>query len=184
MQTFLPYSNFLTSAQVLDKKRCWKQVVEAKQIISCLSGASNVRWKNHPAIKMWVGYEDLLNHYYNVFLFECLHEHKIKTSLPYIRNKYTHTIGYDSHPCGIEDSVFLTLEENAKWYDKQNNLPFWYDDKNFHRSHRSRLIAKNRDFYLSKFPDDENYNDSLYWWPDMETKTFKLIVPKTNKIKI
>ena len=33
MQTFLPYENFLESAKVLDKKRCWKQVVEANQII-------------------------------------------------------------------------------------------------------------------------------------------------------
>lgn len=131
---------------------------------------------------MWVGYEDLLKHYYNIFLFHCLHEHKIKTTLPYLINKYTHTIGYDSHPCGIEDSIFLILEENAKLYNKQNNLPFWYDDKNFHRSHRARLIEKDKSFYLSKFPDDEKYNGGLYWWPDMETKTFKLIIPKVKNI--
>ena len=34
MQTFLPYPDFQRSAAVLDKKRCWKQVVETKQIIN------------------------------------------------------------------------------------------------------------------------------------------------------
>ena len=36
MTTFLPYPDFLQSAQVLDKKRCWKQFVEAKQITDTL----------------------------------------------------------------------------------------------------------------------------------------------------
>lgn len=30
MQTFLPFPDFLESAKALDKKRCWKQVVEAR----------------------------------------------------------------------------------------------------------------------------------------------------------
>jgi hypothetical protein len=182
MQTFIPFPDFKKSAEVLDKKRCWKQVVEAKQIIACLEGTSNVGWKNHSAVKMWVGYEDLLKHYYNVFLFNCLHEHKINTKLFYIDSKYTTTIGSDKNSCGIKDSVFLTLEENKKFYNKENKLPFWLYNENFHRSHRSRLIEKDRDYYLNKFPEDENYNDGLYWWPNMENNTFKLIIPKLKKV--
>ena len=53
--------------------------------------------------------------------------------------------------------------------------PFWLGNENFHRSHRARLIVKNREFYLPQFPNDENYNNGMYWWSVMETKTFKII---------
>jgi len=146
MQTFLPYEDFQKSAEVLDKKRCWKQVVEAKQIISCLC-EKETGWKNHPAVKMWKGYEDLLKHYYNVFLKYCLDVHKINTKLPY------HTI-YASN-----------LE----------NKPFWLGNEPFHRAMRSRLIEKNREFYLPKFPEDDGYNDGKYFWPVMESQTYRMI---------
>ncbi len=51
MQTFLPYESFDESTMVLDKKRCWKQVVEAAQIIDVLEGR-RTGWANHPAVKM------------------------------------------------------------------------------------------------------------------------------------
>ena len=59
MQTFLPYPDFQKTAQCLDNKRLGKQRVEARQIISTLEGKSN-GWRNHPAVKMWKGYEDCL----------------------------------------------------------------------------------------------------------------------------
>lgn len=80
MQTFLPVPNFTESALILDKKRCWKQVVEAKQILRCLYGQTD-GWKNHPAVKMWKSYENSLCKYYNEFLIYCLEYHKINTSM-------------------------------------------------------------------------------------------------------
>jgi hypothetical protein len=38
MNVFLPYPDYFKSIKVLDKKRCWKQVVEAKQLIDAILG--------------------------------------------------------------------------------------------------------------------------------------------------
>ncbi len=173
MQTFLPYSSFQLSAQVLDKKRCWKQVVEAKQIIECLTDVTSKshRYINHPAVQMWVGYEDLLKHYYNMFLLHCKKVHKINTTLHYQYCTFSNPEFIDG------DGEILNF---IKWEDYRYNannypFPFWLDNENFHRSHRARLIEKNREFYLPKFPEDENYNGGRYWWPVMQDKMFKII---------
>lgn len=152
MQTFLPYANFIQSAEVLDKKRCWKQVVEAKQIISILSHLEEcpkdkVPWMNHPAVKMWVGSNVHLKKYFNVFLKISKEKHKINT-------KYI--------PYEIDEQII-------------EKRPFWWGNKDFHRAMRARLIEKDREFYLPLFPNDEGYNDGKYWWPVMETKTFRTI---------
>jgi hypothetical protein len=65
MQTFLPYSSFERSAEVLDYRRLGKQRVEAYQILCALSD-SKYGWQNHPAVRMWRGYEDALIAYYSV----------------------------------------------------------------------------------------------------------------------
>lgn len=69
MQTFLPYPSFLESIQCLDNKRLGKQRVEAAQILDVLEGRTQA-WKNHPAVKMWRGYENALRHYFNGCVFE------------------------------------------------------------------------------------------------------------------
>jgi hypothetical protein len=178
MQTFLPFPDFMESAKVLDKKRCWKQVVEAKQIINILEKIefSNKQfsefpeslrfrevlpWANHPAVKMWVGYIPALRHYYNIFLLTSIEVHKINTKLQYKENN-----------CSFMSSgkwVFNRLK------GKGTDIPWWLGNENFHRAMRARLIEKNREFYLPLFPDDEGFNNGKYFWPDMETKTFKII---------
>jgi hypothetical protein len=172
MQTFLPYSDFMRSAKVLDKKRCWKQVVEAKQIISILEAldvmpleypliAKQTSWINHPAVKMWVGHLPALKHYYNIFLIISIEVHKINTKLQYQENH-----------CSFMSSgkwVFNRLK------GKGDDIPWWINNEDFHRAMRARLIEKDRDFYLPLFPDDEGFNGGKYLWPDMETKTFKII---------
>lgn len=145
MQTFLPYEGFKQSAEALDKKRCWKQVVEASQIINILEGKS-ASWKNHPAVKMWEGSVDLLKDYYNVFLEVSIVKHKINTTM-----QPKKTLVYTS------------------------KRPFWLGDEPFHRAMRARLIEKDRPFYLPLFPKDEGFNDGKYFWPVMETETFRVI---------
>jgi len=154
MQTFLPYANFIYSALVLDKKRCWKQVVEAKQIISVLSHLEEcpkdkAAWMNHPAVKMWEGCIPALKLYYNAFLNVCLECHLINTKFEY----------YPITPFDIMEDEY----------------PWWFGNVEFHRAMRARLIEKDRDFYLPLFSLDENYNEGKYWWPVMETKTFRTI---------
>lgn len=65
MQTFLPYQSFTRSLQCLDNKRLGKQRIEALQILNALESGSTSKWRNHPAVKMWKGYETALKVYYN-----------------------------------------------------------------------------------------------------------------------
>ena len=146
MQTFLPYESFLDSAEVLDKKRCWKQVVETAQIFDVLEGRKT-GWGNHPAVKMWVGHTDILKEYFNVFLGISISKHKINTKYKYFSYKSM------VHPI----------------------LPWWLGDENFHRAMRARLIEKDEEFYFPLFPKDKGFNDGKYFWPVMESQTFRII---------
>jgi hypothetical protein len=79
MQTFLPYPNFERSLRCLDSKRLGKQRVETFQLMCALDfgPALNQRiirtgktdkprgWVNHPAARMWAGYEYALAEYFN-----------------------------------------------------------------------------------------------------------------------
>ena len=69
---------------------------------------------------MWVGSLNLLKGYYNIFLHYCIEVHKINTTMRYFTTEEVHL----------------------------GNSPFWLGNEDFHRSHRARLISKNRDFYL------------------------------------
>ena len=68
MQTFLPYKSFEDSARCLDYRRLGKQRVEARQIYNAIKTKGG--WSNHPAIKMWTGYENALMEYSNVIIKE------------------------------------------------------------------------------------------------------------------
>ncbi len=63
MQTFLPYASFSESANALDDKRLGKQRVECRQILRALEHGGG--WANHPATRLWRGYETALKAYYN-----------------------------------------------------------------------------------------------------------------------
>lgn len=69
MQTFLPYPDFQKSLSCLDYRRLGKQRVESSQILNALQGKST-GWVNHPATKMWRGYEDALSLYYDLSIDE------------------------------------------------------------------------------------------------------------------
>ena len=153
MQTFLPYSDFTKSAETLDKKRCWKQVVEAKQIIDVLELKQKVQiatygyasidktipWSNHPAVKMWVGYTNTLKHYFNIFLEVCIEKHNINTKYIYLESTF-------SWP-NNENCTDLWVDRYQPYY----NLPWWLGNEDFHRAMRARLIEKDREFYLPLF---------------------------------
>jgi hypothetical protein len=73
VNTFLPYSDFVRVAKVLDNKRLGKQRVEAKQILNVLNNAKSAAWKHHPVVLMWKGYETALKYYYNTMIDEWVH---------------------------------------------------------------------------------------------------------------
>jgi len=131
MQTFYPFEKLSDTVQCLDKKRCWKQVVECKQILNVLEGRSE-GWKNHPAVKMWTGHIDFLKVYYNAFFFHSVTAHGIKAK------KLTVLTGHDSY---------------AK-------PPSWVGDKKFHESHQSNLARKALED-IKKRASFELYNNLL-----------------------
>lgn len=178
MMTFLPYPDFRKSAQTLDKRRCFAQVREAKQILNVLEGKSK-GYKNHPAVLMWKGFEKELKHYYNIFLNECLEIHKIKTNYWYEDCYYSYgvrteaVIVNNNHDVIHEPLNYFVDNEIPSW---ERNKPFWLGQEPFHRAMRARLIEKDPEFYGPKFLDqDRGYNGGKYWWPVMEDQTFRII---------
>lgn len=69
MQTFLPYPDVEQSVRCLDYRRLGKQRVEAFQILRTLRGHTS-GWANHPAVKMWKGFESTLELYMNAAIRE------------------------------------------------------------------------------------------------------------------
>ena len=156
----------------MDKKRGWKQVVECKQILCALNykfapddWKTSPSWSkrpylNHPAVKMWAGYEDLLALYYNVFLEHAIEAFSINTDLKPIKNSH------------VTEYKKLLSRTDLSEGTAPGKFPFWFFNENFHRAYRSRLIAKDPDYYRDKFPGDEGFNGGKYLWPDMENQTY------------
>jgi len=71
MQTFVSEDTFYASVRVLDRQRLGKQRVETLQIMKALAGLSK-GWINHPATRMWRGYERALLDYQNATCNEWL----------------------------------------------------------------------------------------------------------------
>lgn len=140
MQTFLPYSSFVESAQCLDNKRLGKQRLECFQIWKTITGKSEA-WKNHPAVKMWVGYDVVLQLYYDRIVNE------------WIKRGFKHNF-----------DKFRGIEEIK--YPLQTKYPWWMNNKDIiekiNKSHRSNLLRKDWVYY-SQFDWTEPDNLEYYW---------------------
>jgi hypothetical protein len=137
MQTFLPLPTPKESAQVLDRHRLGKQRVEAVQIARTLLKL-NDGWRNHPAVKMWKGYEAYL----------------IKIYLRDIMDEWI-SRGYRNEKC---EQHFIQLSELVG----DSIKPYWIDN-DFCISHQSNLVRKKPEYYRQFFP---NVPDDLeYVWP-------------------
>jgi hypothetical protein len=153
MQTFITDHNMAVSASNLDDKRLGKQRVEALQIFECLM-VKETRWKNHPAVKMWKGYDGfLLNNYIKSILFEWEYNRKFRNEK--CRNKYNYYV----------EEYYIKVHERNKWIPiNQMNFvkPYWITDE-FIEAHRSNLIRKDPGHYRPLFP---NIKEGLeYIWP-------------------
>ena len=139
MQTFLPYPSFTDSMRVLDNSRLGNQVY--REGMTLLRG----KWPNHPASKMWQGYEDALAAYLWAGVLELD-----------IRGKgYWHRpwcLELQGHLAGVQGSI--------------PTMPPWLNDGNFHASHRSNLLRKDPVWY-GQFGWTEPDNLE-YVWPSME----------------
>jgi hypothetical protein len=136
MQTFLPYASFLESAKVLDRQRLGKQRVETYQILRTLTGVSS-GWQQHPAVKMWRGYDQALADYGATVCIEWLGRGYKDSLLPH----------FIDHMSGANSC----------------EMPEWFGENGFHISHRSNLVRKLPDHYRQFFP--EVPDDLPYIWP-------------------
>lgn len=136
MQTFLPYPSYKESAKVLDYRRLGKQRVEVLQLLKALNGETK-GWANHPAAKMWRGYENELVAYGLAICNEWISR-------------------------GYKDTCYGKIE---LYHNKDGNfnIPHWLGNKDFHRSHRSNLLRKNKEYYSQYFDEPD---DLPYIWND------------------
>lgn len=141
MQTFSIDPNHSITAKHLDYRRLGNQRVEAKQILLALLGIS-AGWKNHPATKMWQGYEHEL----------CL---------------YSIAICEEWISRGYKDSLLPFFKEWETRLKDKKGIPSWIGNDDFHASHRSNLLRKDFNFY-SKFEWKES-SDMEYVWPSKVT---------------
>jgi hypothetical protein len=137
MQTFMPYADYRETAWILDRQRLGKQRVEAYQILLALTGKPS-RWINHPATKMWAGYEIELCNYAMTMCSEWINR-------------------------GYKDTLFPRFDafRSSGWRD--NGRPEWVVNDDLLISHRSNLVRKMPEHYGPIWPTVPN--DLPYVWP-------------------
>jgi len=154
MQTFLPYSSFEKTAQVLDWRRLGKQRVEGMQIINAIENPNPQGWKNHPIVIMWTPYTECLKLYTNTIITEWISR------------------GYNNN------MEFYDIKPNMDMVD----IPHWIGKEEFHSSHRANLLRKDYEYY-SQFGWVEN-PESPYVWHDKEGLWYEQMVGTGQRIYI
>ena len=132
MQTFLPFKNFVDSANALDNKRLNKQVLEGYQILKVLSNDDpRAGWRNHPAVKMWRGHENILWQYVMAMVDEA-NKRGIKTDK------------------NVENLNTLRQSVGNRW---GSSFPIWYQNAGIMRrvttTHRANLHIKDPEYYYN-----------------------------------
>jgi hypothetical protein len=145
MQTFLPYPSFAASAAVLDGPRLGKQRVETLQILRALL-VPTYGWQRHPVVQMWRGHVPGLTAYGLAMTDEWLGRGHADTVRPQL-------VEFAPEVDGVPQDELA----------ERGLLPPWLGDPVVHESHRSRLIAKDPDFYGTRFPGTPL--DLEYVWP-------------------
>lgn len=139
MQTFLPLTSYVESARVLDRQRLGKQRVECFQILRALTDTS-YGWQNHPAVRMWCGYEASLQRY----------------SLA-ICDEWT-ARGYAD--ATREKILQIPIPPKSREF----TFPHWLGNPALHASHKSNLVRKLPSHYAPLFPGVTA--DLPYYWPE------------------
>lgn len=135
MQTFVPYANISSSAEVLDYRRLGKQRVETLQILNVLCGLRSGGWTNHPAVKMWRN-----------------HEHGLAA--------YGVTICEVWIAMGYKDTVLEKIKQVCE--PDGLDMPEWWGNELVHSSHRANLLRKLPEHY-GKYGWTEDPNTPYYW---------------------
>ncbi|WP_256106925.1 MSMEG_6728 family protein [Streptomyces sp. ODS05-4] len=159
MQTFLPFPGFTESAEALDPRRLGKQRVEAVQVWRGLT-VPGYGWRRHPAVRMWRGYEEALVRYGLEVCAVWTAAGRADTCAAMLRDGFAAWREGDGRGDGV---VAVRGQEQLA---AAGELPPWLGLPEFHRSHRSRLLGKDPDFYRARFPGDPD--DLPYVWPSSD----------------
>jgi hypothetical protein len=145
MQTFLPDPDFAISAAALDNRRLGKQRVETLQVMRALT-IPGYGWQHHPVVAMWRGYRPALMAY------------QVAVCAEWVRRGFADT-------CLEKTLADLALvpSDLAEYESGSYELPPWMGRAEVHRSHRSKLIAKEPETYRDRFPGEAEGLD--YVWP-------------------
>jgi hypothetical protein len=146
VQTFLPYADYLRSAKVLDRQRLGKQRLEVLWIMNSLHEVNSepgqpVKLANHPAVRMWRGYEPQL----------C---------------EYGITVCEEWIARGYRDATKVKLEwhlDMATSGEYTLDKPPWFGRPDVHLSHQSNLLRKDLVYYGQFFRDVPT--NLPYVWP-------------------
>lgn len=155
MQTFITAIGFRESAENLDSQRLNKQKVEAFQIYNAATGwrrdtsgkviGPAKGWINHPAVKLWKGYEYSLCTY-GIYICDECEKRGIADN------------------AGIKEFFFSRLLYHPYIIPHWRADPLLRDKIIF--THRCNLVRKDPEFYGKKFKDvPDNYDDVPYFWP-------------------
>ena len=149
----MPFPDMEASLSCLDNKRLGKQRVETYQILRTLLGESQ-GWANHPAVKMWSGYESALALYGYISCSIWL-DKGFKDSLM---------------PKFVDYIVDLSSCVNQKTCSIDE--PWWISNAELNKSHQSNLLRKDPVHYGQWF---KSVRDDLpYLWPSSLTGDFKV----------
>jgi len=129
MQTFLSEDTFESSARALDSKRLNKQSLEGRQMLNALAG-NQKGFVNHPATKMWKGYEGSLV-------------------------TYLYEVGKEAVNRGIKTEAnwqaICDIASDNDWSMNKVVPPWWSDHWASNRiitTHRASLYAKDPEHYV------------------------------------
>lgn len=151
MITFLPVENFDESTRILDYKRLGKQRVEGYQILIAL--IESHKWDNHPAYKMWKGYEPALAVYTLAACAEWVSRGYTDNLVEKIVSRFE-----------IGSAAFINYQTyRLKVFEPFFQMPPWMGMPKLHDSHKSRLLQKDPVFY-GKYGWDVQ-RDLPYYWP-------------------
>lgn len=186
MQTFVPIATteYIDIAKTLDKKRLFKQALEAWQILMVLEELDpqgNYRkpkgWANHPAVKMWEGHSMALYKYAGAMIYIATKQ-GIKTDKMLANLKATLEAIHKKRMLALKiANPELTQEEaHDKAFDKLseefNQVPLWQEFPKYYEvvasTHRRALLCKDYEYYKTfNWPEDTGVapTEYEYVWP-------------------
>lgn len=147
MQNFLPYANFVRSAQVLDRARLGKQRIESQTVMRALTG--EIAWgTNQPIVLMWQGYEGTLMRYILAMCDEWERR------------------GYRDETRGRVQEMYGRWLKTLRFDEPTNfrlRTPPWLGYEPYHAGHRTSLMRKMPEHYEPLLRDDTPVDIDPFW---------------------